>query len=769
MKSRALWATISASLVSTGALAQESLPGEEEAGTIAEVTVTARKRAESLQETPIAITAFTAEGLEQRHIDDVSEIAPFTPNLIFDRAAAIGGSNSTAIVYIRGIGQDAGISTIDLGVGTYVDGIYLARSVGGVLDLVDVERLEVLRGPQGTLFGRNTIGGAINIITKKPGRDFEGDVGLTFGSDSQLNGRVSLSGALTEQLFAGITLLSKNRDGYVERPDGTDFGDENMLGARATLRWLPSDTVELNFSADITTKEENGAPFTLVDVAENAAFPSFHNAFLVPPTSGCFDFVTGMSTSAPNAQCYNDQWVTPKGSDRDLGTLPAKDDLDVLGTALSAEWRITDSLTVKSISSYRKTESEFSLDQDHSPLTIAHVATVADQEQITQELQLLGETANDRLDWILGLYYFVEEGDSLEAVTFAPVSFQSGGGFDNDSLAAFLQGTFAVTDRLSVTAGLRWTEDTKRFTPEQFILSNQNAAVPPFLIGQPGAPPVLPPPGFPLLPPDEAELRVSETTPLLNVAYMFADQLLGYVTYSEGFKSGGFIQRIFPPEPAARSFDPEFVDSYEAGLKWTGLDNRLRINGALFYMDYTDLQFVVQSDTVAPVVLNQTAAEIKGAELEIQARPTASWLIEGGVGYLDASYTDIDPDVPPSLNITPASRLVKTPEWSGSAAVAYTLYSDMGTFTPRLDVSHRADYFNNSINSSAIRQEAYTTWDLGVTYASLDDHWTVSLIGRNLSDERTISAGFSDVRFLGSSEAVYSRGREWAIAAKYRF
>ncbi|NKB35617.1 MAG: TonB-dependent receptor plug domain-containing protein [Gammaproteobacteria bacterium] len=223
-----------------------------QAQVIEEIIVTARKREESLQDTPISIQAFTADGLEKRGIDNLSEIGSFTPNMTFDKAATIGGSNNAAIVYIRGIGQDAAIPTIDLGVGTYVDGVYLARSVGGSLDLVDVERIEVLRGPQGTLFGRNTIGGAINITTKKPNEEFRADASLTYGSDDMINGKFTLNGGITENLFAKGTVISKNRDGYVIRPDGTDLGDDDMLAGNVALRWLVSDSVTVDFAVDVT-------------------------------------------------------------------------------------------------------------------------------------------------------------------------------------------------------------------------------------------------------------------------------------------------------------------------------------------------------------------------------------------------------------------------------------------------------------------------------------------------------------------------------------
>lgn len=743
-----------------------------QAQAIEEIIVTARKREESLQETPISIQAFTAEGLEKRGIDNISQIGNFTPNMTFDRAAAIGGSNSSAIVYIRGIGQDAAIPTIDLGVGTYVDGVYLARSIGGVMDLIDVERIEVLRGPQGTLFGRNTIGGAINITTKKPSEEFRADATATFGSDEMINGKLTVNGALAENVFAKGTILSKNRDGYVDRADGADMGDEELLAGNVAVRWLPSESVTVDVAVDVTSSDSNGAPFTLVDVNANAPFPQFHNAFLRAPTDGCFippPFGTG-SVENTNPVCYNSQWV-PADKDSDSGSFPTRDELDVWGISGTIEWDINESLTVKSITSYRDTESDFALDQDHSPLTIAEVNTSSRHEQLTQEIQLLGSAFSERLQWILGFYYFEEEGDIFETVTFSPVFFQSGGSIDNDSLAVFAQGTFDITEQLSITAGLRYTDDTKRFTPDQQIFTNNNALVPPPLLGfAPGQVPPVPPPGTPLLPNTEAEIDTQEVTPMVSLGYQWNDDLFTYFTYSEGFKSGGFTQRVFPPQPNIPSFNPEFVNVYEAGFKWQGFDNRLRINGAYFFSDYEDLQIVSQAQTVAPIVLNAGAAEVQGVELDLQAVPAAGWLLEAAIGYIDDEITDIDPATGVGID----NSLVKTPEWSGNFAVSYEWnWNDWATITPRLDVAYKSSYYANAINSEPTEQDAYSLVNLGVTFATNDGKWMVAAMGRNLTDEQYISAGYSEQNGptlnLGISEVVRDRGTEWSVVIRRSF
>lgn len=740
-----------------------------QAQALEEIIVTARKREESLQDTPISIQAFTADGLVARGITNAAEIGSFTPNMTFDRAATIGGSNNAAVVYIRGIGQDAAIPTIDLGVGTYIDGVYLARAVGGALDLIDVERIEVLRGPQGTLFGRNTIGGAINITTQKPNEEFRADTSLTFGSDELLYGQLTVNGALGENFFAKGSILSKNRDGYVDRPDGTDFGDEDMLAGNVAFRWLVSEDVTIDVSADASSTDSNGAPFTLLEVDATAAFPTFHNAFVAPPEAGCFTPQTG-STDSADPRCFNSQWV-PNDTDTEFGTLPAEDKIDIWGVSGTVEWQINDNLIAKSITSYRDSEADYALDEDHSPLLLMHVTTASTHEQFTQEFQLLGTSFDQKLNWIVGAYYFEEEGEHLETITFPPVDFQSGGAVDNDSLALFAQGTYDFTEKWSLTFGLRYTDDTKRFTPDQFIVGDRNDRVPPPLVGfNPGQVPPIPPPGTPLLPNVEASIDTQETDPMVSLGYQWTEELLTYFTYSEGFKSGGFTQRVFPPQATIPAFDPEFVKVYEAGFKWQGFDNRMRLNGAYFFSDYEDLQIVSQSQSVAPLVQNAGAAEIRGFELDLQWVPGIDWLIEGGVGYIDGEYTDIDP----GTGVGKGNDLVKTPEWSGFGSVSYTWdLGDRGKITPRLDFTYSDSYFSNAVNSPVTEQGSYSLVNFGVTYRSNDGRWLVTAMGRNLSDEEYISAGFSErngpTSNLGITEVVRDRGKQWSIMIKHSF
>ncbi|MBW2713538.1 MAG: TonB-dependent receptor, partial [Deltaproteobacteria bacterium] len=631
---------------------------------IEEVVVTARRRKENLQDTPISISAYTAESLEYRGVTRINQIAEFTPNLVFQNNPSFGGASNTAAIYIRGVGQKEFLPTVEPGVGLYVDGVYIARSVGAILDLIDVERVEVLRGPQGTLFGRNTIGGAISITTKKPDEELGGKVEFTGGSSDRRDWKGTLNIPITDQLFSKFSLASFERDGYLERAsDGIDLGNDDSFVGRMAFRFVPSDDLEFNLVVERTEDEENGPPLSLtgIEFSGNPGnnFAIFHNFV----TAGCF---TPPNGDPGNSACYNEQWMI--GDKHDAGTAPAFSDVDVWGTSLTVDWSVG-GVDVKSITAYRDLDSEFARDGDHSPHTVVHFYDDLEQDQFTQEIQLQGLSFEERLTWILGLYYFDESGDNVNLLDFAPVAFRSGGKFDNESLAAFAQGTFDITEQLSLTLGLRYTDETKEFKPDQIIFVNRTPD--PSLN-----------PGTRILPFRRDDISIDETSPLVNLAYHWNEDLMTYASYSEGFKSGGFVQRVFPPitDGTIPSFKPEFVETYELGFKWTGFDNRLRLNGAAFYMDYSDLQIQVFNN-VAPVTKNVADAEIKGFELEISAVPGDGWFLEAGAGYLDSEYNKIDPT---TTNVFKDNKFERISDWTLNAAVSKELEcGKVGRFTPR--------------------------------------------------------------------------------------
>ncbi len=745
-----------------------------------EITVTARKREEGLSETPLSVSAFTAEELDYRGVTNISEISAFTPNLVFQNNPSFGGASNAAAIYIRGIGQKEFLPTTEPGVGLYLDGVYIARSVGALLDLVDIKRVEVLRGPQGTLFGRNTIGGAISITTKEPHQESDGRLELAYGTDNYTNLRGSANFALTDNLFASVNLAAVQQDGYVERTDGTDLGNDDTVVGRIALRWLATENLEVNFTADATRDRENGPALNLTGInlgnpvdPDTPPFAVLNNiganiAAGGPPVP-CATPDAPLNLAVPG--CYDNRYLASNGDNQ--GTAPAFSDTDIRGTNLTLAWQINEYTSLKSITAYRDLESDFGRDGDHSPLTISEFIDLMDQDQFTQELQLTGSALDSRLQWIAGSYYFAESGNNINLLNFTASRFRSGGKFDNESWAFYTQASYDITENLSLTAGLRYTDETKQFLPDQIIFENKFAGTgtaldAPFLQA-----------GSRILPFLRKEIELTETSPLINLSYNFDIPLMIYGSYSEGFKSGGFSQRVFPPivapftAPAGTpdidlipTFDPEFVQVFELGFKWSGFNNRLKINGATFHTKYNDLQIQVFT-SVAPVTKNAASAEIDGFELELKALSNSGWFAEFSVGYVDAGYTSIDEA---TTFVNRSNAFERISDWSVSSALSKDFYLEVdGQITTRIDWSYHSSFFNDTFNTPEISQsDGYEVINANVTWLDASQTWSINLGVNNLLANDYLITGIIGDAFQ-SYEQMENRGREWRFSVTREF
>jgi iron complex outermembrane receptor protein len=733
-------------LILTAIVAGASLPVQAVDTALEEVVVTARKRTESLQDTPLSVSVFSESEIFARAIDSITDLGHASPNVIIDAGASASGSNAASTIFIRGVGQTDFTLSLDPGVGVYVDGVYYGQQVGTALDFLDLERVEILRGPQGTLFGRNTIGGAINILTKQPVSEFGGRLNLTIGSDERIEASGSVNIPLSENLHSKLSIAVRNRDGYVDRV-GSDIelGDDDSVSGRGTVLWSPTQDLEVVFSADYTREREEVAPEVLVDVNEAAPIPFFHNFLKGPP---CFP--PPGSTTDPN--CFNDQWVPPDPF-TEYGTFDSVSELDLWGLALTATWTF-DSLTFRSITAYREFDSFFSIDNDHSPLTIVQFTSDFESEQFTQELQLLGTSLADRLNWLVGLYYYDESAADRNPVDFSIGSLEVGGDLDVTSYAAFAHATYSLTNKLDVTLGIRYTDEEKVRDPNSFFTS-------PFILG----PTLILPPGTYLVPPEPVKIQADASTPLANLTYHWIDELMTYISYSEGFKGGGFTDRVAFPVPETPTFDPEEVESYEVGIKSSFFNNRLRLNVAGFFVDYTNIQILVAT-AIAPVTQNAAAGEVKGFEIEFQGLLTDNLELSGGLGYIDAEYTRIDPL---ATEISIENEFPKTPDWSANLSASYELLlPGGGTLTPRLDWSYRDAVFNDALNDPRVRQESFHLLNASLRFANPTEKWGISLSGRNLTDEEYILNGKSNGA-QGIVTAIYARPAEWNLSFYVNF
>ena len=744
---------VGTALALTGpATAQESGEALSDSGErLDTITVTARKVEESLQDTPVSVTAVSGADLEAREIDTTEELGRVAPNLVITQGQGVSGNASAGAFFIRGIGQIDYLLNTDPGVGVYVDGVYLARSMGSIIDLIELDRVEVLRGPQGTLFGRNTIGGAVNLVSRAPSDEFEARAVATVGSFERREVQGSVSGPLADGVALRVSGLYRDRDGWVDRvTDGTTLGAEETFAARAALRLEPVDALTFDLALDYADTEGTSAPFNVVEVNETAQFAGFHNGALVGPPCvpppGALD----------DPRCFNSQWVTDDLF-TEQGTDPSDTEVEAFGISFIGEYDVTDFFSIKSITGYRDTSALGNRDGDHTPILIQNTRDTWTHEQFSQEIEFRGDGMfGGRLDWILGLYYFQEEGENLNFVTFPVVAFQSGGAVDNDNVAVFGQATFNVTDRLSVTGGLRWTDETKRFTPDQFVLADPTGLFPPGSV-----------PGFPLTSNEEFSVEFDEITPMVNVAYEWTDGFMTYATYSEGFKSGGFTQRIFPPLPTPPPFDPEFVESFEAGFKFEAPNGRFRLNGAAYTTDYSDLQVLVLVG-VQPLTANAAGAEIRGFELEFEALPADRLLITGGVGYTDAEYTELEDNVR-ALGLTEDSAFAQVPAWTGNVSASYEFDLGAGSLFPRVDVSFQSESFMDAVNTASLRQGAYALVNASLAFRPDNGPWEIKVFGKNLTDEAYFVGGFADLADQGYAEAGIGRPREWGVSLSLEF
>ena len=747
-----------------------------------EIVVTAQKRAENLQEVPVSVTAFSAANLESRSMFNLGNLSSFTPNVDINHGKGDGGSTNAA-VFIRGVGQNDFIFPTDPGVGIYLDGVYIARSIGGMLDLADVERIEVLRGPQGTLYGKNTIGGAINVVTSRPSGETSGRVKVTFGERDRQDLEANLSLPLIDnKLYAKLALASKNQDGFSERVSSNlDLGDTNVDAARLGLNWILSEDVSLYLSADASRIRQNGAPGTLLETFDApGGLYGLYNGLAAP-------FV-GAQLGLPPGSLVDDRWVTGD-TDKSNGTGPTEDENDTWGVIATLDWEINENVSFKSITAYREMEATIRTDIDYSPFPIIHTDEEQDQEQFSQEFQLSGDSG--KLHWLVGAYYLTEDISDLNTTLLAsgifdtlnvlpaavvplvpgvvcpaapPAPCAGGAGnplnaaldldvrpytsLDTTNWATFVHLSYALTEQLSLTLGGRYSYEEKEYFIDSVFPNSGNIATPPTKDTQ----------------------DWSKFTPKIGVDFQVNEDLMVYGSITQGQKSGGWNPRPLQPAEFKR-YDQEELTAYEIGLKSKLLDGRMTLNIAAFYSEYEDLQLF--ANTINPAngsllltVDNAGDVDLYGFEIEIVARPTANLDINFGAGYLENEYQSLSPNTGYSEN----NELPQAPKWTlnGGAQYRFDLDEALGSITVRGDVSYRSKTYNDPQNTKAIVQSGYSVVNARISWISPAETWQSSLFVTNLNDKEYFTSAESIPAF-GIRNAVYGRPREWGVSLSYHF
>jgi iron complex outermembrane receptor protein len=737
----ALLAGAAWSVAPTLAFAQAA-PAADQGSTVEEMVVTARRREETLKDVPVAVTAVSAERLDQTGARDITILQQTTPNLTLQVAR---GSNSTLISFIRGVGQQDPLWGFEPGVGLYVDDVYLARPQAAVLDIFDIERMEVLRGPQGTLYGRNTIGGAIKYVTAKISGEPEFKVKGQFGSYGQRDWIGAVKGKLSDTVGASLTVAKFDRDGFGSNLNtGAEQYNKDVAAARATLEWSPTDSVFFRLSGDIVKDNSN---------ARHGHRETPALDFLGRPIAG--------GEVLPNV--YDN-----RSGAGDINHVDAR------GVSLTGEWDVNETIKLKSITAYRSGETNGAIDFDTLPQAILDIPAHYADHQFTQELQLLYTT--DRVQAVAGVFYLsaTAAGAFDTVLSQANLTIATAGYVDTESWSAFADVSFDLTDALSISLGGRYTKDDKlghvyrqNFTGLISPLFGNNAAVPGLVRSN-----------------FTSSDSYSKFTPRVSVRYAFNPDLTGYVSYSQGFKSGGFDMRadaILTPT-SVNGYQPEEVDSYEAGLKCYFFDRRLSLNSAVFYAKYHDQQVTLQTPvgaSIASQVLNVGQSHMSGVELEGVAHLLPNLTGNFSLGYIKAEFDEykaLDLTAsPPVIRDFAASRVFQnTPEWTGSASLTYT--ADLGgrgtlSFTPT--ASYR-DKFHMFEIPSSLDQGSYWIYDASLVWTSPDDHYRVGLHGKNLGDERYRIGGYNfpqsaGVLFGNSVNAFYGPPRTWTVSLEAKF
>ena len=663
------------------------------------ITVTAQKREENVQDVPIAVSAFDGNMLKERAVTSVAGLSNITPNVSLDAGTPFSGDTAVISAYIRGIGANDFAFNIDPGVGVYLDGVYLARSIGANQDLLDVERIEVLKGPQGTLFGRNTIGGAISIVTHTPGDEFAFTGDVTTGSFELLQVRGTVDIPLSDSLKSSVSFSMKDSRGYMKRipypgfenynvepiqsmraaiygSEGDYEGGQGSKNARVKLLYDDGGPFKATLSGDYSFSKQsqlankviatNPAVFAgtyncaiegIIAVADECGGgpPSF--AYMVgmgglnwiadlPPIFGVNVDADPFNDRLP----YDDRFVTD-----DIDTTYATGNnvarLENYGVHLTLDFEVAENAALKLISAYRHLDWDVGMDLDGSPLNFLHTSFTTDQWQFSQEVQLTGSALDDRIHYVFGGYYFIEEGDLHDFVTFAEGLLQVDGPnyLKTKNYAGFGQIDFDVADWLTLSVGGRYTHEKKLFEGAQ---SDRNGLTYKILnfIGVPECASIVPTiseacrvaAGFPN--PGEPlryyiagiqTKKFNNFSPKVSIQVKPADGMMLYGSYSEGYRTGGWTTRLSNPLPFAPDFDEENATSWELGYKSTLADNKILFNVAAFTTKYEGIQLNFQQG-VSPTVQNAGDARIKGIEIETIYVPGGGFTINASAGFINA-------------------------------------------------------------------------------------------------------------------------------------
>lgn len=702
---------------------------------IEEVVVTAEHRKESLQQAQASITAFSSKTIKALNITSASEVAYYTPNVTI---APLLGGRAGFSVGIRGVRNGESLMSFDPAVGIYRDGVLISKNSGSLVDMVDIERIEVLRGPQGTLYGRNTVGGAINIVTTRPRPEFEAELEATFGNFNQRDYRMIVNGPLFDSDSTVGTLNSRfsgallAHDGYIENGNGAVSQDQADSNNRSTFTaqfdWRPGEWLNVLYSYDQTEHDEAALHVfaTAVNPSAVAASGTPYGAIIAPQLA---PYLVEQD-SRPSKGYWDTKYIA---------------ELDIAGHAINADLAMTDRVDLNSITAYRTTDNRGQGDTDGSPLPIFFTQDFAELEVFSQELRLLGESENADLKYVLGLFYLRENGEQSSRIGVLANSSIGVADWKVEASAAYMQATYSFNERWDITTGVRYTREKREM--ERYFNGIR----------------------FP-----RGEKKFGNTSPMVAVRTHWNEDVMTYAKISRGYTSGGFNSRDQSQIDFVEGFDEETLTAYEIGWKSRYLDRRVRLNGAVFYSDYDDKQvnnLSVNSTTPTNVLRNAALVEIYGMELELTAYLTESIEVGLDYGYLEPSYKryrDTDGSDLSHYNFP------YSPQHSIHTYLTWYIHEiPVGQMAARIDWSYLDEFSFLAPSPEPNSGGDYGLWNARISWsdipgpgsASLD----LSLWGKNITDESYWNFGVNLYDSLGYTVNSYGPPRTFGLDVTFRF
>jgi iron complex outermembrane recepter protein len=772
--------------IGAGTAIAEEAPAAGEVQLLEEIVVTAQFRQQNLQTTPVAITAVNAQQLDDRNMSSLADLNALAPNLTITKGTNTNGP--AAQTFIRGIGQSDGHPGLEPGVGIYVDDVYHGLLLGSDLDLTDLDRVEVLRGPQGTLAGKNSIGGSIKLFSKKPSEETDGYVDATYGDFNRVDIKAGSNFTIVpDTLYARVSGVSKEQDGYMKRLDyacatGTGFGTtqvavhpgcqigteggEDIHAVRVALRWIVSDKVENNFIAS-TTQDRSEVPALKLISSNNTQG-------LIPGGTNGSQFVTG-PTSYTTYATFNQLGFTdpakyngqPGAGTHGAISLPTTDPINNYGLTDTVDWKVADHYTLTAITGYLRYKGAYSIEVGDSPFAVQVLDDTWADRQFTEEVRLNG-TSFERLDWTVGGYYFHELANFGGLKMLSPglsseTLFTGNDPITSSNKSGFAHGVWHATDALSVITGVRYTKEDKAYTFQRLNPYDQTVA---------SYTPVGP------LNNTTGTYAGNHTDYRVGIEYQWTESIMTYAQYSTGFRGGGVNPRPFVPQQEV-PFGPETLRGSEIGLKSDLLDHHLRLNVAAFYNQYKNILLTNTAPTIIGGTLisanNQTpvnvgAADIEGAEAEFEIRPISGLQFDGSLSYLNFKFTSINTSAATIPGVSLDTHDPYAPDRMASLGAQYTFVMGTGgSLVPRFDADYQSSFYTDLTNTALGQVSGRTLLNARLTWKAPKDDWQTSLAVTNLGDKFYYVNKVNAVAPTNIVQGQPGAPREWLVSVRRNF